>query len=158
MKNLPLYLHQKYWDLIYYSFRKKYKLPKDFRFTGTGTIFYGEGAIDISKNSYVGRNCYFQAKKGFRIDIGKKVSISHNVYIYTSNKITGQDFSIGDLSKKCGNVSIGAYTWIGAFVFIKEGVTIGENSVIGAHSVVTKDIPPNCIAVGNPCRVIKNKS
>lgn len=45
--------------------------------------------------------------------------------------------------------------WIGGGVFIMPGVTIGENSVIGANSVVTKDIPANVVAVGNPCRVLR---
>ncbi|MNP73598.1 Galactoside O-acetyltransferase [compost metagenome] len=45
--------------------------------------------------------------------------------------------------------------WIGANVTICPGVTIGENTVIGAGSVVTKDIPANSIAVGNPCRVMR---
>lgn len=52
-------------------------------------------------------------------------------------------------------VHIGANTWIGAGAIILPGVTIGENSVIGAGSVVTKDIPSGVVAVGNPCRVIK---
>lgn len=45
--------------------------------------------------------------------------------------------------------------WIGAGVMIMPGVTIGENSIIGAGSVVTKDIPANVVAVGNPCRVLR---
>ena len=45
--------------------------------------------------------------------------------------------------------------WIGAGAIILPGVTVGENSVIGAGSVVTKDIPPNVVAVGNPCRVLR---
>ena len=49
---------------------------------------------------------------------------------------------------------IGAYCWVGANVFITEGVKIGENSVIGANSVVTKNIPPHCIAAGNPAKVL----
>lgn len=52
-------------------------------------------------------------------------------------------------------VSIGDHVWLGAGVIICPGVTIGENTTIGAGSVVTKDIPANCVAVGNPCRVIK---
>ena len=53
------------------------------------------------------------------------------------------------------DVHIGENVWIGANVVVCPGVSIGENSVIGAGSVVTKDIPPNVVAVGNPCRVLR---
>ena len=46
--------------------------------------------------------------------------------------------------------------WLGSNVVVKKGVTIGRNSVIGMNSVVTKDIPANCVAIGNPCVVIKS--
>lgn len=52
-------------------------------------------------------------------------------------------------------VHIGKNCWLGAGVLVMPGITIGDNSVIGAGSVVTKDIPANVIAVGNPCRVLR---
>ena len=52
-------------------------------------------------------------------------------------------------------IQAGDNVWIGGGVIITPGITIGDNVVIGAGSVVTKDIPPNTVAVGNPCRVIK---
>ena len=52
-------------------------------------------------------------------------------------------------------VHIGNNVWLGAGVIVLPGVTIGENSVIGAGSIVTKDIPANVVAVGNPCRVLR---
>lgn len=52
-------------------------------------------------------------------------------------------------------IIIGKNVWIGSNVRVCKGVTIGDNSVIGANSVVTKDIPANCVAVGNPARVVK---
>jgi acetyltransferase-like isoleucine patch superfamily enzyme len=52
-------------------------------------------------------------------------------------------------------VTIGDNVWMGARVTVLPGVTIGENAVIGAGSVVTKDIPPNAIAVGNPAQVLR---
>lgn len=52
-------------------------------------------------------------------------------------------------------ITVGNNVWIGAKVAVLPGVTIGDNCVIGAGSVVNRDIPPNSIAVGNPCRVIK---
>ncbi|MGN0754941.1 MAG: sugar O-acetyltransferase [Aristaeellaceae bacterium] len=55
-------------------------------------------------------------------------------------------------------VRIGKNCWLGAGVIVMPGVTIGENSVIGAGSVVTRDIPPNVVAVGSPCRVLREIS
>jgi galactoside O-acetyltransferase len=52
-------------------------------------------------------------------------------------------------------IHIGKNCWLGAGVIVLPGVTIGDNSVIGAGSVVTKDIPSNVVAVGNPCKVIR---
>ena len=56
------------------------------------------------------------------------------------------------------DVHIGKNVWIGAGVVIVPGITIGNNSVIGAGSVVVKDIPANVVAVGNPCRVLREIS
>ncbi len=56
----------------------------------------------------------------------------------------------------CGNVSVGEGTWIGAGTTIIQGVKIGKWSVIGAGSVVIKDVPDGVLAVGSPCRIIKN--
>ncbi|MBE6745957.1 MAG: hypothetical protein E7558_00695 [Ruminococcaceae bacterium] len=53
------------------------------------------------------------------------------------------------------SVTIGKNCWLGAGVLVMPGVTIGDNSVIGAGSVVTKDIPANVVAVGNPCKVMR---
>ncbi|MBQ8254175.1 MAG: sugar O-acetyltransferase [Clostridia bacterium] len=52
-------------------------------------------------------------------------------------------------------VRIGNNCWLGAGVIVLPGITIGDNTVVGAGSVVTKDLPPNVIAVGNPCRVLR---
>lgn len=53
------------------------------------------------------------------------------------------------------SVHIGNNVWLGAGAIVLPGITIGDNSVIGAGSVVTRDIPPNVVAVGNPCRVMR---
>ena len=52
-------------------------------------------------------------------------------------------------------ITVGNNVWIGGNVVVVPGVTIGDNCVIGAGSVVTKDIPANSLAVGNPCKVIR---
>jgi len=55
-------------------------------------------------------------------------------------------------------VTIGDNVWIGGGAIVCPGVTIGDNSTIGAGSVVTRDIPPNVLAVGNPCRIVRSAS
>ena len=52
-------------------------------------------------------------------------------------------------------ISIGSHVWIGANVTVLPGITIGNGAVIGAGSVVTRDVPENVIAAGNPCRVLR---
>lgn len=71
---------------------------------------------------------------------------------YNSSSSTKEKESI--LSELLGK--IGTNVWIGGGVIILPGVTIGKNSVIGAGSVVIEDIPSDCVAVGNPCRVVKH--
>jgi acetyltransferase-like isoleucine patch superfamily enzyme len=75
----------------------------------------------------------------------------HADLIQFGNVIQNKDWD----NVQCGDINIGAKSWIGLGVTILKGVTIGEKSVIGAGSVVTSDIPPNSIAGGNPARVIR---
>ena len=81
--------------------------------------------------------------------------IAPNVSIYTAghpihpdSRNSGYEYGIG--------VTIGNNVWIGGSVVINPGVSIGDNAVIGAGSVVTKNIPANVIAVGNPCKVLRS--
>ena len=89
-----------------------------------------------------------------RVTIGDRVLIAPNVSIYTAghpvhprSRRSGYEYGI--------DVSIGDDVWIGGSVTILPGVHIGSGSVIGGGSVVTKDIPTNVIAAGNPCRVLR---
>jgi len=90
------------------------------------------------------------------ITIGTRVQIGPHSYIgdfdHTVSVNTREPFHRGE---KKSFVKIGDNVWVGAGVSILKGVSIGKNSVIGAGSVVTRDIPANAIAVGNPARVIK---
>lgn len=116
----------------------------------------------------------FYCDYGFNIEIGEKFFSNHNLVILDANKVKiGNNVQIGP---NCGiytsghpidkderrkveyakPITIGNDVWIGGNVCIMPGVTIGDNTVIGAGSIVTKDIPANVIAVGNPCKVIKN--
>ena len=98
------------------------------------------------------------------IEIGDNVLIASNVQLYTATHSTKvyerivEDWDKGmEICKTYAlPIKIGNGVWIGGGAIILPGVTIGENSVIGAGSIVTHSIPDNCIAVGNPCRVIKH--
>ena len=100
-----------------------------------------------------------------KIEIGDNVLIASNVQLYTAtHPIELSERLTPDWSKETGQyfcrtyalpIKIGSGCWLGGGVIVLPGVTIGDGSVIGAGSVVTKDIPPNSLAVGNPCRVIK---
>lgn len=109
-------------------------------------------------NIYIGDNFYSNFNltivDDYTVTIGDNVLIAPNVTI----SVTGHPVHYE--LRKNGEmysfpVTIGDYVWIGSNVVINPGVTIGENSVIGAGSVVTKDIPPNVVAAGVPCKVLR---
>ena len=88
------------------------------------------------------------------IYVGDRVMIGPNVVIATANHpMDAEERSRGLQYNR--DVVIGRNAWIGAGVIIVPGVRIGENAVIGAGSVVTRDVPANVLAAGNPCRVIR---
>lgn len=91
------------------------------------------------------------------IYIGDKVMIGPNVTIATAGHPINPKLRERGLQFN-KDVYIGENTWIGAGAIIVPGVRIGKNTVIGAGSVVTKDIPDNVVAVGNPCRVMRSVS
>lgn len=88
------------------------------------------------------------------IFVGDKVMFGPNVIIATANHPIEPSLR-EDCMQYNKPVHIGENVWVGAGTVIVPGVTIGKNSVIGAGSVVVKDIPENVVAVGNPCRVLR---
>jgi galactoside O-acetyltransferase len=88
------------------------------------------------------------------IYIGDNVLIAPNVTISPTGHPVHPDLRRGG-SQFSIPIRIGDDVWIGSNVVILPGVTIGKNSVIGAGSVVSKDVPENVVAVGNPCRVLR---
>ena len=88
------------------------------------------------------------------IYVGDKVMFGPNVTITTANHPIEPELRARGLQYN-KDVFIGENAWIGAGVMILPGVHIGKNTVIGAGSVVTRDIPENVVAVGNPCRVMR---
>ena len=113
---------------------------------------------DCGYNIRIGENFY--ANVGCTIldvapvTIGDNVMLAPNVNIYTAGHPLDAEIRNSGL-EYAYPVNIGNNVWIGGNVTIVPGVTIGANTVIGAGSVVTKDIPANVVAVGNPCRVVR---
>ena len=107
--------------------------------------------IHLGKRVFINSGCKFQDQGG--IYIGDDSLIGHNTVIATLNHNIDPN-NRGDIIPK--PVKLGKKVWIGAGVIILPGVSIGDNSIIGAGSVVTKDIPSDMIAVGNPAKVVKS--
>ena len=102
----------------------------------------------------IGERCGFS---GVTIWCFKSITIGNDVRVGANCFILDGDGHQGDpRAGKNSPVVIGDNVWLGANVTVLKGVTIGENSMIGMGSVVTKDIPANVMAAGNPCRVIKD--
>jgi len=127
----------------------------------------------------IGDGCYIEPPLhanwgGRHVHFGKNVYANFNLTLVDDTHITVGDHTmlgpnvtiasaghpiLTELREKAyqynASVRIGRNCWIGAGVIIVPGITIGDNTVIGAGSVVTKDIPENVVAVGNPCRILR---
>ncbi len=106
--------------------------------------------IKVGKNVFINACCRFQDQGG--IEIGDGTLIGHNTTIATLNHDFNPETRANITPK---SVKIGKNVWIGSDCTILPDVEIGDGAIIGAGSVVTKSIGKNCIAVGNPARVIK---
>ena len=92
---------------------------------------------------------------GVSIVSNKSVIIGNHVLIGANCQIGDRDGHSNRYKSSSKPIIIENDVWLGMNVTVLKGVTIGEYSIIGANSVVTKDIPANCIAAGNPCKIIK---
>lgn len=111
--------------------------------------------IRIGKDTFIGHQVLVSGSPDVEIYIGNNVDIAPRVTILSGTHEIDM-VNPHSAGRGCGlPVSIGDGVWIGANSTILPGVSIGEKAVIGAGSVVTHDIPPLCIAFGNPASVVK---
>ncbi len=141
------------------KFEEKIRLIKEiFGKTGENVFVEAPFHCDYGYNIEVGENFFANYNLTIldvgKVKIGANTQIAPNVSIYTAghpvhpeSRNTGYEYGIP--------ITIGDNVWIGGSVTILPGVTIGSNVVIGAGSVVTRDLPDNVIAAGNPCRVLR---
>lgn len=125
--------------------------------------------VDYGENIHIGNNCEINMNCTFldcnKITIGDNSGIGPGVQIYAVTHPvkpyerlsynTDDNAAPSFWKTYSAPVTIGSNVWIGGGAIILAGVTIGDNTTIAAGSVVTKSIPSNCLAAGNPCRVIK---
>lgn len=114
--------------------------------------------FDYGKHTFVGKNFYANFDCIFldvnTITIGDNVMFGPRVGLYTAGHPIDKDIRITGLEYGLP-ITIGNNVWIGGNVVVMPGVHIGDNTIIGSGSVVTKDIPSDVIAAGNPCKVIR---
>ncbi|MGN1077145.1 MAG: sugar O-acetyltransferase [Candidatus Gallimonas sp.] len=139
---------------------KRQKLLKEM-FAEIGEGCYLEPPFHAN---FGGKHCHF----GNRVYANFNLTLVDDTHIYVGdNTMFGPNVTVAtaghpilpELRKKGYQynmpVRIGKNCWLGAGVIVLPGITVGDNSVIGAGSVVTKDIPPNVVAVGNPCKILR---
>ena len=160
------------YNAIPYGRRTERRRMIDELFGAVGSnVSVGHGfTCDFGSNIYIGSNVSINLNCTFidcnRITIGNDVLIAPCVHLNTAahpielvERLT-PDWSPGSSEYRFRTyalpIKIGNGCWIGANVVVLPGVTIGGGAVIGAGSVVTKDIPANVVAVGNPCRVVRD--
>lgn len=134
---------------------------------GEGVFIQGPVTFHYGTHTHIGNRVFinfnFTVQDDAEVTIGDDCNFGPNVTIVTPvhpmlpderKRIRCAD---GQIRRLCyaKPVKIGHDCWFGANVVVCPGVTVGENCVIGAGSVVTRDVPPNSFAAGNPCRVIR---
>ena len=140
------------------------------RLTGR-IILTGEGQVELGDGvTFVGTVVPIEiaSSKAARISIGDHTFINYGALISACKDIEiGHHCFLGHYTFLLGNkeygveqdesssIMIGDHAWIGSHVIIHPGVSIGHHAAVGAGSVVTKSIPPYCLAVGNPARVVR---
>lgn len=121
---------------------------KFYLYSGSKMVIMENAVCTIGDGSFINVDSKIYCKN--------KVTIGDNVFIGEEVIIRDSDEHVLNDKNNTKPITIGNHVWIGMRCVILKGVTIGNNVVIGAGSVVTKDIPDNCLAFGNPAKVISN--
>jgi len=144
------------------------KIKGKVNFSGGGKLICGDDIliqcesynpvkIYIAKNANIKLGNQAFLNNGVQLSCSYNITIGNHVDIADDCLIIDNDFhSVGKSEPKKASIIIEDDVWLASRVIVLKGVTIGKGSVIGAGSVVTKSIPPNSFAAGNPARVIRS--
>jgi len=114
-------------------------------------VTYESGRIEIGEHTFINYGSSIAARDS--VKIGSYCHLGHYMFVMDNNQ---HDVVMHSKLPPSDPVVIEDNVWIGSKVVILPGVRIGSRAVIGAGSVVTKDIPPRCVAAGNPARVLRH--
>lgn len=160
------------------SVGKNIRILVPVRCDGKGAVSIGDGTVlgwPLSVRLGNGEILLQARGESARVAVGRNVAFSNNVSIIAMQSVTiGDDCLVGDSAlfmdsdfheidpadRRKGSgvtkaITVGRNVWFGSRIIVQKGVTIGDNSIIASQSVVTRDVPPNCIAGGNPAKVIR---
>jgi acetyltransferase-like isoleucine patch superfamily enzyme len=144
------------------------RLKGRIRLAGKGEVEFGNGVslvgnvvpieivcqkgahVSIGDHTFINYGSSISAHKN--IKIGRHCLLGHYLRLLDNDE---HGFEQRHVPTPSAPIMIGDHVWIGSCVIILPGVSIGDHAAVGAGSVVTKSIPPNCLAVGNPARVIR---
>ena len=129
---------------------------------GKTNYFYRLGNLEVFDNGKIVFGNNVSINKGFSIVsresivFGNNIMIGPNVMIYDhDHSFNNKKYVFKNQGYNTSSIAIGDNVWIGANVFISKGVKIGNNVVVAANSAITKDVPKNSLAAGNPFKIIK---
>ncbi len=145
--------------LHYYGY--SHVLPRAEAGIGAGTGLAPNVSLRNGSRIEIGHSCHIGERASIwagdstgRISIGNYVSIAPDVFLTASDYQFEKGKTFREQKKVEKEIVIGDDVWLGAKVVVVAGVTIGDGCIVGAGAVVTKDLPPNTIAVGVPARVV----
>ena len=113
-------------------------------------VSYKGGRISIGDHSFINYGTSISAYR--EVKIGRHCLLGHHILIVDRNEHGVEQREVAPSPKQ---VVIEDHVWVGSRVIVLPGISVGHHSVIGAGSVVTEDIPANCLAVGNPARIVR---
>jgi len=164
------------WRLAGLRSRVSGRIPVSTQFDGPVHSHPGT-RLDLGEHCRIGRDVFFESRDRGRITLGSHVRlnagctlVSYSALSIGDDTLVGEYVSIRDADHgsepgtlireqphRTSPIRIGRDVWIARGTVILKGVTIGDGAIIGANSVVSRDIPPNTIAVGAPARVIRTR-